>query len=141
MKSSQLHTRTLLLAPATAATSARTAAFDTRGGKYASIEIVLGAKANTNSTNLTLQLAEAEAATGTWVTFNSAFNVTQDATTNGAVGVYHLDLKGRQRYLRLTVTPDTHTTNGVIISSAVGILDPEFRNPANSSNASFVVVG
>ena len=141
MKSTQLHTRTLLLAPAAGATAARTAAFDTRGGKYASIEIILGAKANTNSTNLTLQLAESDAATGAWVTFNSSFNVTQDATTNGAVGIYHVDLKARKRYLQLTVTPDTHTTNGVIISSAVGVLDPEFRNPANSSNASFVVVG
>ena len=140
MKSAQKHTRTLLLAPVTAATSARSAAFDTRGGKYASIEIVLGAKANTNSTNVTLQLAEGDT-TSSFVTFNSAYNVTQDATTNGAVGVYHVDLKGRARYLRLTVTPDTHTTNGVIISTAVGILDPEFRNPANSSNASFIVVG
>lgn len=140
MKSAQKHVRTLLLAPTTAATSARSAAFDTRGGKYATIEIVLGAKANTNSTNVTVQLAEGDT-TSSFVTFNSAFNVTQDATTNGAVGVYHVDLKGRQRYLRLTLTPDTHTTNGVIISSAVGVLDPEFRNPANSSNASFVVVG
>lgn len=140
MKTMQKKVRTLLLAPATAATSARSAAFDTRGGKYASIEIILGAKANTNSTNVTLQLAEGDT-TNSFVTFNSAYNVTQDATTNGAVGVYHVDLKGRQRYLRLTVTPDTHTTNGVIISSAVGILDPEFANPANSSNAGFVVVG
>lgn len=140
MKTMQKKVRTLLLAPATAATSARSAAFDTRGGKYASIEIILGAKANTNSTNVTLQLAEGDT-TNSFVTFNSAYNVTQDATTNGAVGVYHVDLKGRQRYLRLTVTPDTHTTNGVIISSAVGILDPEFTNPANSSNAGFVVVG
>lgn len=140
MKSAQLHTRTLLLAPTTAATSARSAYFDTRGGKYASIEIVLGAKANTNSTNLTLELSEGDT-TSSFVTFNSAYNVTQDATTNGAVGIYHCDLKARKRYLKIAVTPDTHTTNGVIITSAVGILDPEFRNTANSSNASFVVVG
>lgn len=140
MKTAQKHVRTLLLAPATAATSARSASFDTRGGKYASIEIVLGAKANTSSTNVTLELAEGDT-TSSFVTFNSAYNVTQDATTNGAVGIYHVDLKARKRYLRLTVTPDTHTTNGVIISSAVGILDPEFANPANSSNAGFVVVG
>jgi len=140
MKSLQHSVRTLLLAPTTAATSARSAAFDTRGGKYAAIEIILGAKANTNSTNVTLQLAEGDT-TSSFVTFNSAFNVTQDATTNGAVGVYTLDLKNRKRYIRLTCTPDTHTTNGVISSSAVGILEPEYKNPANSSNAAFVVVG
>jgi hypothetical protein len=89
---------------------------------------------------VTLQLAEGDT-TSSFVTFNSSYNVTQDATTNGAVGVYHIDLKGRRRFIRLTVTPDTNTTNGPIISGAVGILDPEFKNPANSSNASFVVVG
>lgn len=140
MKQAQKHVRTLLLAPTTAATSARSAAFDTRGGKYASIEIILGAKANTNSTNVTLQLAEGDT-TSSFATFNASFNVVQDATTNGAVGIYHVDLKGRRRYLRLTVTPDTNGTNGPIISSAVGILDPEFKNPSNASNASFVVVG
>ena len=140
MKTIQKAVRTLLLAPTTAATAARSAAFDTRGGKYAAIEIILGAKANTSSTNVTLQLAEGDT-TSSYVTFNSAFNVTQDATTNGAVGIYHLDLKARRRYIRVTVTPDTNGTNGPIISSAVGILDPEYKNPANASNASFVVVG
>lgn len=140
MKSVQSNVRTLLLAPTTAATSARSAAFDTRGGKYASIELVLGAKLNTNSTNTTLQLAESDSSATGYTTFNASFNVTQDATTNGAVGIYHVDLKGRKRYIRVTLTPDT-TTNGPLITSAVGILDAEFKNVANSSNASFVVVG
>ena len=139
-KKMQAHVRTVLLAPVTAATSARSAAFDTRGGKYAAIEILLGASVNTNSTNLTVQLAESDNSTTGFVTFNSSFNATQNPTTNGNVGILFVDLKARRRYLRLTLSPDT-TTNGPLITSAVGILDPEFKNPANSSNAGFVVVG
>jgi hypothetical protein len=139
-KKMQAHVRTVLLAPVTAATSARSAAFDTRGGKYAAIEILLGASVNTNSTNLTVQLAESDNSTTGFVTFNSSFNATQNPTTNGNVGILFVDLKARRRYLRLTLSPDT-TTNGTLITGAIGILDPEFKNPANSSNAGFVVVG
>lgn len=140
MKLQQSAVRSVLLAPVTAATTARTANLDTQGADYATIEIILGAEANTNSTNVVVQLSESDTTVATtFATFNSSFNRTLDNTA-AIVAAYHVDLKGRKRYLRLTVTPDT-TTNGAVISSAVGILDPEFRNASNASNASVVVVG
>lgn len=140
MKQSQSLVRSVMLAPVTAATTARTANLDTAGADYATIEIILGAELNTNSTNVVVALSESDTTVATtFATFNSSFNQTLDNTA-GIVAAYHVDLKGRKRYLRLTVTPDT-TTNGAVISSAIGILDPEVRNVANSSNASVVVVG
>lgn len=140
MRLSQALDRSILLAPVTAATTARTANLDTQGAKYATIEIVLGAEANTNSTNVAVQLSESDTTVATsFATFNSSFNRTLDNTA-AMVGVFHVDLKGRKRYLRLTVTPDT-TTNGAVISSSVAALDLEFRNVANSSNGDVVVVG
>jgi hypothetical protein len=139
MKASQALDYNVLLGPVTAATTARSAAFDCRGADYATILVTLGAEANTNSTNVTLQLAEGNAATGTWATFNSNFNRVID-NTNAVVVAYHVDMKGRGSHLRLTVTPDT-SANGAVISSVVGSLDLEFKNSANSNNADVVVIG
>ena len=140
MKATQAMDYSVLLAPVTAATTARSAAFDIRGADYATILVTLGAEANTNSTNVTLQLAEGDSSTGTWATFNSNFNRVID-NTNGVVVAYHVDCKGaRGSHLRLTITPDT-STNGAVISSAVGVVDLERKNIGNSSNADVVVIG
>jgi hypothetical protein len=140
VKPSQEFDYTVVLAPATAATSARSVAMDTLGSDYATIVITLGAEANTNSTNVTLQLAESDNSTTGFVTFNSNFNRVVDNAA-AMVAVYGVDLKGRKRYIRLTVTPDTHTTNGVVLSSAISLMDLEFSNVSNTSNADVFVVG
>lgn len=137
-KSSQSMDYSILLAPVTAATTARTAALDCRGADYATILVTLGAEANTNSTNVTLQLAEGDT-TNSFATFNADFNRVIDNTA-AVVAAYHVDLKGRKRHLRLSISPDS-STNGAVISSAVAALDLEYKNVANSSNADVVVVG
>lgn len=139
MKASQYLVRSVMLAPITAATTARTANLDTKGADYATIEVVLGAQANTNATSPTISLSESDTTVATtFATFNSSFSTSQ-ANAAGTVGAYHVDLKGRKRYLRLTLTPDT-TTNGAVLSAAIGVLDSESHG-ANASNADTVVVG
>jgi hypothetical protein len=139
MHSSQALDRSVLLAPVAAATTARTANLDTAGADYATIEVLLGAEANTNSTNVVLALSESDDTVATnFATFNSVFARTVDNTA-GVVAVNHVDLKGRKRYLRLTVTPDT-TTNGAVISGAIAALSLE-RRKANSANGDDVAVG
>ena len=130
-----------LLAPSSsAATTARTANLDTQGANYASIAIALGAELNTNSTNVVVQLSESDTTVvTTFATFNASYNQTVDNTA-ATVTAYHVDLKGRKRYLRLTLTPDT-TTNGPVVSSAIGILDPNLRNSAASANSAQGVAG
>jgi len=137
-KAQQALDYTIMLAPVTAATASRTASVDTRGADYATILVTLGAEANTNSTNVTLQLAESDT-NGSFATFNSNFNRVIDNTA-AVVVAYHLDLKGRKRYLQLTVSPDT-SANGAVIGSAMSVLDLEYKNVAASSNADVVVVG
>lgn len=139
MKLSQALDRLVLLAPVTAATTARTANLDTQGAKYATIEVLIGAELNTNSTNVNISLSESDDTVATnFATFNSAFNRVVDNTA-GVVAVNHVDLQGRRRYLRLTVTPDT-TTNGTVITGAIAALDMGTRG-ANSANGDNVAVG
>ena len=140
MKQLQSVKRNVMLAPITAATTVRTANLDCAGADYATITIVLGAEANTNSTNVAVRLLESDVTTATtFATFDANFNRTLDNTA-AIVAAYNVDLKGRKRYLRIELTPDT-TTNGAVLSSVIGNLDLEVENIANSSNADVSVVG
>ena len=139
MKPSQSLVRASVLAPITAATTARTAAIDTQGADYATVVVHVGAEANTNSTNVALNLRESDTNAATaFATFNSSYSVTADNTA-ATVQVFNVDLKGRKRYLQIVVTPDT-TTNGAVITSCISELVKEV-SAANSSNADQVVVG
>lgn len=144
MKQTQMAFRSVVLAPITAATTARTAAIDTQGADYATIQFVCGAEVNTNNTNVVLNLKESDTNAATaYVTFNSSFNITTDNTA-ASVNVFNVDLKGRKRYLQVTMTPDT-TTNGAIITSCVSelIRANTGANSGNvtSTNGEVVVVG
>lgn len=139
MKTSQSLVMSSVLAPVTAATTARTAAIDVSGADYATIVFHIGAELNTDSTNVALNLRESDTNEATaFVTFNADFSVTADNTA-ATVQVFNVDLKGRKKFLQVVVTPDT-TTNGPVITSCVAALRPELSG-ANSGNANRVVVG
>lgn len=139
MKDLQSKSYSQLLAPVTAATTARTANLDTQGAHNALILVTLGAELNTNSTNVAIQLSESDTTVATnFATFDATFNRTIDNTAS-VVAVNHLSLNGRKRYIRLTVTPDT-TTNGAVLSSAVGVLDKGSRDALSASGTSVVVL-
>lgn len=114
-------TESILLAPITAATTARTANLDISDANYVEIRLVVGAEANTNSTNVAIRLLESDDTTASnFATFNATYNFTLDNTA-AAVAPLFVDAEGRKKYLRLEVTPDT-TTNGAVISSALASL-------------------
>ncbi len=139
VKPLQSAVRSVVLAPAAAATTARTASIDTAGADYASIVVVASAELNTNSTNVSLNLRESDTTVATtFATFDANFATVLD-NTQAAVAVFNVDLKGRRRYLQIVVTPDT-TTNGAVLTSCVSELVME-RQGANASNADRVVVG
>ena len=140
MKTLQNAVYSTLLAPITAATTARTANLDCQGADYATISIACGAELNTNSTNVVVSLKESDDTTASnFATFNSTYAFTIDNTA-AAEAVLHVDLNGRKRYLQIGLTPDT-TTNGPVITSVVGILKKEIAASANTNNADYVKVG
>lgn len=121
----QALTGSVLLAPATAATTARTANLDCQGANYALITVNVSAEVNTNSTNVAFTLSESNDTTASnFATFDSTYNVTIDNTAAND-HVCAVSLKGRKRYLRVTVTPDT-TTNGAVLSSVHACLAKDY---------------
>lgn len=130
----------VLLAPITAATTARTADLDIADANFATIRVVVGAEANTNSTNVAIQLSENDTTvTSNFVTFDASYNRTVDNTA-GRVAVNHIDCEGRKRYIKLTITPDT-TTNGAVITSAVGSVHKSVKTGTASDYGDDVVFG
>ena len=121
MKIAQLGTDSVLLAATAAATAARTANLDCAGANYATIRVSFGAELNTNATNVAIQLSESDDTVVTnFATFDATFKRTVD-NTSATIATNHVDLDGRKRYIKLTLTPDT-TTNGPIITGASATL-------------------
>jgi len=129
-----------LLAPVTAATTARTSStLDTQGADYATIRVVLGAEANTNSTNVGIIIAESDlTVVSNFVTWDATYNRTVDNTA-GVVATSHIDLRGRKRYMHVTVTPDT-TTNGAVIGAVTATLFKEVKTGTTSDYGEDVVI-
>lgn len=140
MKQAAVGVDSVMLSGATAATTARTANLDCADANYATIRVQISAETSTTSTNVALALSEADDTNATsFVTFNSSFNRTVDNTA-AVVATNHIDLDGRKRYLRLTITPDT-TTGGAVITSAVATLRKTVRSGTASDYGNDVVVG
>lgn len=141
MKYLQSAVYSTLLAPITAATTARTANLDCQGVEYATFVIAVGAGANTNTTGVVVSLKESDDTTATnFATFNStyAFTITNASAAKNAI--LHVDLQGRKRYLQIGLTPDT-TTNGAVLTSVIGCARKEIADSANTNNGDFVKVG
>jgi hypothetical protein len=102
--------------------------------------VALGAELNTNSTNVAVQLLESDDTTASnFATFNASYNRTVDNTT-ATVATFHVDLEGRKRYLRVSVTPDT-TTNGPVTTAAVASVMKDVISESATMLGPDVVVG
>jgi hypothetical protein len=130
-----------LLAPVTAATTARTANLDCQGVEYASFVINCGAGANTNTTGVVVALRESDDTTASnFATFSSTYSLTIDNKSAARQAILHVDLQGRKRYLQIGLTPDT-TTNGAVLSQVVGVTRKEISDSSNTNNGDIVRVG
>jgi hypothetical protein len=94
---------------------------------------------NTNATAVLLNLKESDTTVATtFATFNAVYALSA-TNTAAMVSVLNVELKGRKRYLQVSVTPDT-TTNGSVTSAVLGELKKDIFG-ANSANADQVAVG
>ena len=102
-----------LIAPSrsAAATASQTANLDMQGSSYASLRVNMSSELNTNNAGVIVGLKESDdTVVANFATI--AANQTID-NTNASQLTYNVDMRGRKRYLRLEITPDT-TTNGTV---------------------------
>ena len=110
------------------------ASIDCSGADYATITINFAIELNTNGATPTVSVLENDTTVVSNFTTIVA-NRAEDLTAAHLV-VYHVDMKYRKRYLRLTVTPGT-TTNDVIVMGA----DMELSRKAISPGSTTEMVG
>jgi hypothetical protein len=111
-----------------------TGTVDTAGAKWATILInfsVIGSTANGTGPLIEVEEADADSATnyGTVI----ANRTTEDITSAKTVA-YEIDLRGRKRFLQLSVTAQTtNNTNGDFVMSSNIILDNLGDGPSSAS--------
>ena len=127
----------VILIPSVAITSAQTqtANLDCRNADYATIRINIGARKNSSAVGPTIQLSESDDTVVTnFATWNSNFTLT--ATSVNATSkevVYHVDLRKRKKYIRLTFNTGT-ATNDDLTLGAVATLTRLAATPASTSD-------
>ncbi len=131
----------VLLAPdRAAATATRAATVDTRGFAYASIRVNLSSGANTNAVAAALDLQESD---DTVVTnFATITAQTSKAVTAANSHTFHVDMRGRKRYLRLLLTPATATTDLISVGAVANLSRagewPSSTTEMNSQGATII---
>ena len=138
----------LLLAPASQTNSAtRTANLDTNDANYATIRMSFASEINTNAVGPTISLLESDDTVVTnFATFSSDFERTAEDITAAKQLVYKTDLRGRKRYLRLSITTATATNDNVTMSASAELgrtaIEPASEaNMAVNTNTVVVVRG
>lgn len=141
MNQSLNQTDTLLFATAVATSATQTANLDCRGADWATIRLLFLAETNTNAIGPTLSLKESD---DTVVT-NFATVATDIAGSDGYLASakevrYEVDLRGRKRYLRLSIAPGTATNDGITVAAVATLSRKEKTPEAHSELAGVVVV-
>lgn len=100
-----------------------TANLDVAGaGSWATIRVALSAEVNTNAIGPEISLLESDDTEVTNFATITADRTAEDITTAKTV-VYHVDLRGRKRYLRLSVTTETTTNDDAVVSAIATVSD------------------
>lgn len=107
-----------------------TANLDTNGADYATITVNISSEANTNAVGPTISLLESDDTTASNFATVTA-DITGDAVAAKPI-VYGVDLRGRKRYLRLSVSAATATNDNLTISSDA-ILSRLKQGPAGTT--------
>jgi hypothetical protein len=127
-------TRTVLaLGPQASATTARTANVDAANCSYAKIFVPVNAEANTNSTNVIMEVLHADSTSATFTSLGT--NLIDN--TAAAVGVANVALNGKGRYIQVKATPDT-TTNGAVVVGGIIVQLQQALSPNASTTENTV---
>ena len=121
----------LMVAPTLMTNSATTTAnLNINGrGSYCSIVISLAAELNTNAGGPAISLLESDDTVVTNFATITADRSGEDLTAAKNL-IYHVDLRGRKRYLRLSVTSGTTDTNDDITFSANATISALKQGPS-----------
>lgn len=122
----------LITGPNASATTARSGSLDTStyAADYITVLVPVNAEANTDSTNVILEVLHSDT---TVVTAHASLGTVLIDNTSANCGVAHINWNGKKRYLRVTATPDTTTNGAVIVGGIICVVNPEIRGQTDAS--------
>lgn len=107
-----------------------TANLDTNGADYATIVVNISSEVNTNAVGPTISLLESDDTTASNFATVTA-DISGDAIAAKPI-VYGVDLRGRKRYLRISISSAT-ATNDHFVASADAVLSRVKVGPAGTT--------
>lgn len=125
----------LVAARAITAAATASASWDTLGADWATITLNFVSEVNTSAVGPTISVLESD---DTVVTNHATIvaNRVEDLAASHLLR-YEIDLRARKRYLRLTVTAATNTSNDAVTMSATGTLSRLANNPDSTTDMVF----
>ncbi len=139
MNHAQRGTHSVVIASQSMTNSATvTGNLDCRGADYATLLIALGTEVNTNAIGPTISVLTDNTTTASNFATITADRSAEDITA-AKVLAYHVDMRGQERYLRVSVTSET-TTNDDVELSVIGVLTRSGEEPASTTGMADVAV-
>ena len=129
---------TLMISESITAAETATAQVDCKDAAYATIRIAFNAEVNTGAVGPTISVLHSDTTDSTNFSTIVADRAAEDLTTSKIVR-YDIDRRGLKRWLKLSITAATHTTNDIVQASAILSLTRNKAEPS-ATNAAIVVV-
>lgn len=142
MRNLQAQKQVILIAPeATTNGETNTANLDCKGHKFADITVQIGAfNGGTSGVSpLVCKLSESDDTEATNFADISGASAASEITESGNARFF-VDLRKRKRYLKLTFSPATASTNSSTLVSAIARFDDSEEAPASTSDFGDTVV-
>jgi len=142
MRNLQAQKQVILIAPeATTNGETNTANLDCKGHKFADITVQIGAfNGGTSGVSpLVCKLSESDDTEATNFADISGASAASEITASGNARFF-VDLRKRKRYLKLTFSPATASTNSSTLVSAIARFDDSEEAPASTSDFGDTVV-
>jgi len=123
-----------------------TANLDTIQADYAEVIFNFSAELNTNADGPTISFLESDDTVVTnFATFDADFERATEDLTSAKPGVYKINLLGRKRFLRVSISTAAGDTNDDVTVGVIGILSRKEQEPANAAamiqSGGFAVIG
>lgn len=134
----------LMTLSGTGSTAAQTANFDSLDGSgikanWATIRLYFRAEVNTSAVGPVISILESNDTVVTNFATIVADRTNEDLTAARLVR-YEVDMRKRKRYLRVSLTPGTNSTNDLVTYTVLGTLSRVAQEPANETAQAEVVV-
>ena len=111
-----------------------TASLDTIGADYATLRVAFSEEINTNAVGPTILVQHGDGTTFTTLSTRAAEDL-----SDPKVITYHVDMRGKHRYLKMLVTPATASNDNITVS-AIGTLYRQVEGPGATTDMATVGV-